>query len=49
MFEFLKVAILKQLEMKHLAPGEVFIRYNETAKNLYFISEGESSVGKATS
>ena len=37
----LKVAILKQLEMKHLAPGEVFIRYNETAKNLYFISEGE--------
>ena len=37
----LKVAILKQLEMKHLAPGEVFIRYNETARNLYFISEGE--------
>jgi len=27
--------------MKHLAPGEVFIRYNETARNLYFISEGE--------
>ena len=37
----LKVAILKALEMKYLAPGEVFIRYNETARSLYFISEGE--------